>query len=135
MLISYFSIYSLSLSFNGVEKRITYYHFKDWPDHSGSDSKKVLKLLKTCLPIYKLGQDRILVHCSAGVGRTGTFITLLSILHCIDGFGNINDSLGESEESLVSRIVSRLRLQRIFSVQSLEQFIFIYRVLLESLNE
>lgn len=127
--------HTLSLFYNGNIKRIEMYHFEDWPDHSGSDSKKVLELVKTCIPLYQ-SRTRILVHCSAGVGRTGTFITLLYILSLLGKESNETgkEAVGQ-EESLVFRVVCRLRAQRIFSVQSLEQFIFIYRVILSRLNE
>ena len=115
-----FRIYILEIS-RGLEIRdLRFYHFTEWPDHSGSDPRKVLGLLKT----FNHGL-RNLVHCSAGVGRTGTFISLATILSGIE----------KSQESQVFRIVSRLREQRVYSVQSLEQYIFIYKVILFFINE
>jgi protein tyrosine phosphatase len=132
--------YTFSLIYQSVEKTVTMYHFQDWPDHSSSDSKKVLDLVQTCIPHY-LSKTRLLVHCSAGVGRTGTFLTCLHILSQLSLDKSLNrpsETGGDSADeggSLVQKIVERLRSQRIFSVQSLEQYIFIYQVILSKVNE
>jgi protein tyrosine phosphatase len=124
--------YTFSLTFQNREKKVQMYHFQDWPDHSGSDAKKVLELVETCIPLY-LAKRRILVHCSAGVGRTGTFLTCLSILSLYSLDNHLLER--QDETSLVSKVVGRLRTQRIFSVQSLEQYIFIHQVILAKVNE
>lgn len=62
-----------------------------------------------------------LVHCSAGIGRTGTLVAL-----------DIATSTQPSTLS-VSRLVARLRLQRKGAVQNSHQYLFIYIVLLHSL--
>ena len=54
-------------------------------------------------------QDTLLVHCSAGVGRTGTFITLDSMLERI-----------KADENTINiyEFVSNLRKQRVLMVQT-----------------
>ncbi|EIW70073.1 hypothetical protein TREMEDRAFT_61835 [Tremella mesenterica DSM 1558] len=64
---------------------IWHYHFHGWPDHgipSGQGVKSLVKLIQTVREKrLQLGGDKceVWVHCSAGVGRTGTFIVLSSL--------------------------------------------------------
>lgn len=59
----------------------------------------------------------ILVHCSAGVGRTGAFCTIMNALQLFKTQGEMD----------IARIVHVLRGQRYGMVQTLEQYVFCYR--------
>ena len=70
-----------------------------------------------------------IIHCSAGVGRTGTFITLEHLMRELDaGFLEDYDADGEGPD-LVFRTVEALREQRKLMVQAEGQYLFIYQVL------
>lgn len=64
-----FSTYQVT--YEGISKEVRRFHFDEWPDHG---VVKLLALHKIVQVIKKMG-DQILVHCLAGVGRTGTAIT------------------------------------------------------------
>lgn len=67
------------------------------------------------------------MHCSAGVGRSGTYITLDYLLKEIE-----NGSIGvDEEEDPVYETVNTLREQRMYMVQSEPQYHFIYDVMKE----
>ena len=83
------------------EARNTYhFHFKAWPDHGvPQDPGAVLGFLTDVnLKQSTLNGDRepgpIVVHCSAGIGRTGTFIVIDILLNLISFQGNIGRVLG-----------------------------------------
>ncbi len=61
---------------------VTHYHFSVWPDHGVPADKTSLihfiQRVRRHHPHYN--SPPLLVHCSAGVGRTGTFITLDSMI-------------------------------------------------------
>ena len=79
-----------------------------WPDHGVPDSPTPLLLMRQkALRSWNNSQHPILVHCSAGVGRTGTFIAIDMALEQSD------------REELVDipGIVNRLRQQRMKMVQ------------------
>ena len=80
-----------------------------WPDHGVPDSATPLLLLRQkALRSWNNSQHPMLVHCSAGVGRTGTFIAIDMALE------------QSSRERLIDipGIVNRLRQQRMKMVQT-----------------
>ncbi|XP_041722501.1 receptor-type tyrosine-protein phosphatase epsilon isoform X2 [Coregonus clupeaformis] len=101
---------------------VTQLHFTSWPDFGVPFSPigmlKFLKKVKTVNPSYA---GSIVVHCSAGVGRTGTFIV-------IDG---MIDMMHVEQRLDVFGFVTRIREQRSQLVQTDMQYSFIYQALLE----
>jgi protein tyrosine phosphatase len=99
-------------------RKVLQWHFKQWNDSSSPENAGHL--------LHFIRQVRtsthsapILVHCSAGVGRTGVFIALDQLL----------DKL-ESDESMdIFGIVNHLRHQRMNMVQNAEQYCTIYDVI------
>lgn len=73
-------------------------------------------------------QPRI-IHCSAGVGRTGTFMCLEHLMRELDmgAFDAIDAS--DADADLVYETVDALRQQRRYMVQSISQYMFVYQVM------
>lgn len=89
-----------------------------WRDNQGVDPKELLTLV---LQVRKeiVGPDkRLLVHCSAGVGRTGTFLAALKIVDAID----------RGEYFSIEEIVYQLSLQRPHSVGKSSQYVTLHRL-------
>lgn len=113
-----------------------HYQFLAWPDYGvPSSGQHVLQLLSSVrkaqsrqtqqLDLSRLHLPShgppILVHCSAGVGRSGAFCTLdISI-----------DELKDKSRVNLQGIVRRMRMERAYSVQTDEQYEFCYRTVLE----
>ena len=72
---------------------------------------------------YKKTQP-IVVHCSAGVGRTGTFILIDSMLEM---------AKNEKQIDILSHLCT-LRVQRINLIEKLGQYVFIHNALVEALD-
>ena len=88
---------------------LTHYHFTSWPDNSVPEyGTPLLTLHKIVMANYREDGGPILVHCSAGVGRTGTFITIDLALEQAKTEGVV-DFIG---------IINRLREQRMQMVQT-----------------
>ncbi|XP_044012009.1 tyrosine-protein phosphatase 69D isoform X2 [Aphidius gifuensis] len=103
-------------------RTIIQYHFLVWKDFMAPEHPHaILRFIKRVNEAYSLEKGPILVHCSAGVGRTGTLVALDSLLQQLDEEGEIS----------IFNTVCDLRHQRNFLVQSLKQYIFIYRSLME----
>ncbi|WWC65299.1 uncharacterized protein I303_107916 [Kwoniella dejecticola CBS 10117] len=61
---------------------LIHYHFDSWPDHGVPEGKAVQALSQLVDAVEQRRQSldcEVWIHCSAGVGRTGTFITLSSL--------------------------------------------------------
>ncbi|NXE39683.1 PTPRE phosphatase, partial [Ptilorrhoa leucosticta] len=101
---------------------VTQLHFTSWPDFGVPFTPigmlKFLKKVKTLNPAHA---GPIVVHCSAGVGRTGTFIVIDAII----------DMMHAEQKVDVFEFVSRIRNQRPQMVQTDMQYSFIYQALLE----
>ena len=102
-------------------------HFIGWPDHGVPDTKDG-KIFNIFTEIIKLVDEYrkdcpIVVHCSAGVGRTGTFISIYCLYHEIKK--QIEDKVKEIHFSIFN-FVRKLKEMRLYSVQTEIQYIFIY---------
>lgn len=94
---------------SGYEWTITHIHYAGWPDHETPTSLSVFFWLQQLL--NTVGDDRgvRVVHCAAGIGRTGTFLAAY---------------LRKADESAES-VVRRLRQKRPLSVHNLSQYKFV----------
>ncbi|GMK57063.1 hypothetical protein CspeluHIS016_0309030 [Cutaneotrichosporon spelunceum] len=65
-----------------LEMTLHHYFFGAWPDHGVPEGKAVVQLRALVREVRELAEQgcEVWVHCSAGVGRTGTFIMLSSML-------------------------------------------------------
>ena len=70
----------------------------------------------------------IVVHCSAGVGRTGTYITVDKVLDAVDA-GQKNDELN------LDKVMQKQRHDRVFMVQTQSQYEFTYRAVADGIRQ
>ncbi|XP_033029118.1 receptor-type tyrosine-protein phosphatase delta isoform X35 [Lacerta agilis] len=108
------------------EKReVRQFQFTAWPDHGVPEHPTpflaFLRRVKTCNPP---DAGPMLVHCSAGVGRTGCFIVIDAMLERIKHEKTV-DIYGH---------VTLMRAQRNYMVQTEDQYIFIHDALLEAVT-
>ncbi len=116
-------------------RKVWHMLFAAWPDFlipEGDDRLALLRLIRLVSAKSKLSSISApsppIVHCSAGVGRSGTFIALDFLLtELAEG---ALDAVPDDEDPVVET-VDRLRRQRMMMVQSEAQFAFLYDVLRE----
>ncbi|XP_030349589.1 receptor-type tyrosine-protein phosphatase C isoform X4 [Strigops habroptila] len=111
---------------NGRERTsgrdITHIQFTSWPDHGvPEDPHLLLKLRRRVNALSNFFSGPIVVHCSAGVGRTGTYIGIDAMLEGLDTEGRVD----------VYGYVVKLRRQRCLMVQVESQYILIHQALVE----
>ncbi|XP_045643610.1 receptor-type tyrosine-protein phosphatase V-like isoform X3 [Ursus americanus] len=109
-------------------RRVKQLQFTTWPDHSIPEAPGSLlafvELVREQARATQ-GTGPVLVHCSAGVGRTGTFVALSRLLQ----------QLEEEQAVDVFNAVYALRLYRPLMIQTPSQYIFLHSCLLNKILE
>ncbi|XP_063235458.1 tyrosine-protein phosphatase Lar isoform X2 [Bacillus rossius redtenbacheri] len=104
-------------------REIKQFQFTAWPDHGVPDHPApFLQFLRRVRCMNPPDAGPMVVHCSAGVGRTGCFIVIDSML----------ERLKHEKMLDIYGHVTCLRAQRNYMVQTEDQYIFIHDALLEA---
>ncbi|XP_061167520.1 receptor-type tyrosine-protein phosphatase eta-like [Saccostrea echinata] len=115
------TITEMRVAYGNVTRPIRHFHFTAWPDFGVPEKPPTLikfvrivrdQMIRECGPI--------LVHCSAGVGRSGTFIVLDRLLQ----------EIKERDMVDIFSIVHDLRKERVWMVQTEQQYVCIHQCLL-----
>lgn len=104
-----------------MERTICQFHYTTWPDHGVPPSVyPILELVRLIREVQPAEDKPILVHCSAGCGRTGT-ICCIDYVWGLLRMGNLNENFN------LCNIISEMRRQRMSMVQTLAQYILCHR--------
>uniref|UniRef100_A0A672YZ08 Tyrosine-protein phosphatase non-receptor type 13 n=1 Tax=Sphaeramia orbicularis TaxID=375764 RepID=A0A672YZ08_9TELE len=100
-------------------QRVTHLNYTGWPDHgTPSQPEQLLTFISYMRHVHRSGP--VITHCSAGIGRSGTLICIDVVLGLISKDADFD----------ISDVVRNMRLQRQGMVQTEDQYIFCYQVIL-----
>eukprot|EP00911_Craspedida_sp_UC1_P002753 UC1_evm5s2017 len=117
----------LKLERGGETRTLEHLRWKVWPDRGvPSSSNGLFEFVYHARKVADASNGGpMLVHCSAGVGRTGCFIGIDICMQQYDKFGEVD----------VLQAICRMRQERGMSVQTATQYVFIHSVLVEYIEE
>ncbi|KAK0418638.1 hypothetical protein QR680_013682 [Steinernema hermaphroditum] len=108
----------LQVKSGSTKLMLKHYHWVDWPDKGVPE---VSLTITNMLTSVRGSKKPIIVHCSAGIGRTGTVVCVEFLLERM--------TYGQSCEDTVE-VLKDLRRQRAASVQTEIQYLYIHRIML-----
>uniref|UniRef100_A0A672ZM15 Protein tyrosine phosphatase non-receptor type 14 n=1 Tax=Sphaeramia orbicularis TaxID=375764 RepID=A0A672ZM15_9TELE len=120
---------------SGQERTVWHLQYTDWPEQGCpeyvqgflaylEEIQSVRRHTNSMLDTSKSLNPPVVVHCSAGVGRTGVVILTELMISCLE----------HNEPVEVPTMLSKLRQQRMLMVQTIPQYKFVYQVLIHFLK-
>ncbi|KAM9560540.1 receptor-type tyrosine-protein phosphatase H-like isoform 1-T1 [Salvelinus alpinus] len=109
------------------EHPVKHFHFTAWPDHGVPEGTEALIQFRGLVRQHIESQENsgpTVVHCSAGVGRTGTIIALDVMLQ----------QLERQKAVGIAAFVHKMRLSRPLMVQTESQYVFLHQCIMDSLE-
>ncbi|XP_047474486.1 receptor-type tyrosine-protein phosphatase F-like isoform X2 [Penaeus chinensis] len=101
---------------------IQHFHYVSWPDMGCPQTPdQLIQFVKVVRAAIPRESSHTLIHCSAGVGRTGTFIALSNLMDEMEADGSVD----------VFHCVYRMRHHRTNMVQTQSQYSFVYKCILK----
>lgn len=108
----------LEVKCESKSQELKHYHWVDWPDRGVPHADMaIIELLKAIC----VTKTPIVVHCSAGIGRTGSVVLIEYILEMVQNGQVVDDC---------AVLLRELRNQRANSVQTDQQYLYVHMVLL-----
>eukprot|EP00039_Didymoeca_costata_P026659 m.16336 g.16336 ORF g.16336 m.16336 type:complete len:418 (-) comp5668_c0_seq1:97-1350(-) len=121
-----FVISELRIECEGHSRKLFHFQYLTWPDHGvPSSPTAVMKMLSEARKIQPAEEQwPIIIHCSAGCGRTGALVTVDHVWNMLN-----HDFLKAKID--IYDIVAEYRKRRQSMVQTLDQYVYVYKAVLD----
>ncbi|XP_064908920.1 tyrosine-protein phosphatase non-receptor type 3 isoform X10 [Columba livia] len=104
---------------------VTHLQYVAWPDHGVPDDSMDFLEFVNCMRPKRVENEPVLVHCSAGIGRTGVLVTMETAMCLIE----------RNQPVYPLDIVRKMRDQRAMMVQTSSQYKFVCEAILRVYKE
>uniref|UniRef100_A0A3B3UF84 Protein tyrosine phosphatase receptor type Q n=1 Tax=Poecilia latipinna TaxID=48699 RepID=A0A3B3UF84_9TELE len=118
------TVRTLKVEKHGHYNLVKHFNYTSWPEHGVPESCSTLIKFVKAVRAHRHDNSTIVVHCSAGVGRTGVFVALDHLIQHVRDHDFVD----------IYGLVAELRSERMCMVQNLAQYIFLHQSTLELLN-
>ncbi|KAK3090599.1 hypothetical protein FSP39_012997, partial [Pinctada imbricata] len=120
-----YTIRTFRIASAGSSRIVKQFHFTSWSDHGALTYPTPLLAFKRKVKMYSPDSKApIVVHCSAGIGRSGTYIAIDYLLE-----------QAKAEDLVdVLKYAQLMRTNRTNMIQTWEQYVFVYEALLEAIK-
>ncbi|XP_033940418.1 phosphatidylinositol phosphatase PTPRQ [Pseudochaenichthys georgianus] len=118
------TVRTLKVEKHGHYILVRHFNYTSWPEHGVPESCSTLIKFVQAVRAHRHDNTTIVVHCSAGVGRTGVFIALDHLIQHVRDHDFVD----------IYGLVAELRSERMCMVQNLAQYIFLHQSTQELLN-
>ncbi|KAJ7426026.1 tyrosine-protein phosphatase non-receptor type 3 isoform X2 [Willisornis vidua] len=115
----------LNLHRTEQQHTVTHLQYVAWPDHGVPDDSMDFLEFVTCMRPKRVKNEPVLVHCSAGIGRTGVLVTMETAMCLIE----------RNQPVYPLDIVRKMRDQRAMMVQTSSQYKFVCEAILRVYKE
>lgn len=112
--------------YSWTEKEIPFLHIPNWNDHSGFNVRELIEAADTVRKRVDIEEGILAIHCSAGVGRTGTFLAVVVLLDEIDAQLERGVSIEDIHLS-IPELFLKLNFFRRYTVAKEPQYMCLYR--------
>jgi protein-tyrosine phosphatase len=113
----HYIVRTFRLSNLGTFREVKQYQYIVWPDHGVPLTTGEVLSFRAAIRDYETQDKPWVVHCSAGVGRTGTFMAIDTML---------NKAAARAEDMSIDDLVKTFRMQRNYMVQTDLQYVFVH---------
>lgn len=125
----YKRIFSIKKVGETTARNVVQIHFTAWPDFGAPTTQLFNQLLAVIENLPEESKSKFLVHCSAGVGRTGTYMAIQEAI--LELNATIVDTIANGEPTVdILGIILAMREQRSGMVQTADQLEFIFKYVL-----
>ncbi|XP_036811524.1 phosphatidylinositol phosphatase PTPRQ isoform X4 [Oncorhynchus mykiss] len=118
------TVRALKVERHGDYMVVHHFNYTSWPEHGVPESSTTLIQFVRAIRANRHENTTIVVHCSAGVGRTGVFIALDHLIQHVSDHDFVD----------IYGLVAELRSERMCMVQNLAQYMFLHQSTLDLLN-